>query len=222
MKKMGEIINNTLVELIINSIAELKLQGKKSGRRKRQNDAQKGKGSINSSNPVSIGIANIIANSKPVKNKKSKEDKKELKLEETAEEAEAGKEKESLGGYGTIKAYSGMSPYVKYANYDKIWSHIGTFRTYNMFGDSDSMAITAMKNGESSREMVSQRTQEMAARNFKYFMRSHANTVLDAFTVTSLVPPVGSNINSKDWEKYTIMMKMSIYQPILALMYKFA
>lgn len=218
----GEIIKNTLVELIVKSTIELNLNKKKAGRRKKRDSTQGSNRGSRPNTPIPIGIANIINNSKPIKNKKNKEGKKEQKLEETAEEAEDAKEKESLGGYGTIKRYSGMSPYVQYANYSKIWSNIGTFKTYNMFGDADDMAINVMKKGESSREMVSQRTQEMAARNFKYFMRSHANTVLDAFTVTSLVPPVGSNIDSRDWEKYALMMKMSIYQPILALMYKFA
>jgi hypothetical protein len=39
----------------------------------------------------------------------------------------------------------------------------------------------------------------------------------EQLTNIGFVPPVGANVNSKDWEKYRVMSQMSIYQPIIAL-----
>ena len=65
---------------------------------------------------------------------------------------------------------------------------------------------------------MSRATIEKAARAFKYFMGpASLEAHPDMFTVAGLAPPVGSNIDSKEWEKYLLMMKMSIYQPILKL-----
>lgn len=205
-------INETLIELIVKSIVELK-------ERKRSKNRTKGHKIPNLKNSIAAGIANVVNNNiKLGKNKKRKENKEESNLEDAADEADVSKEKARPGGYGTIKPYSGMSPYVQYSDYSKIWSHIGAFKAYSMFGNSEDMTATAMRNGESSREMISERTQTMAARSFKYFARTatmEAHT--DYFTVTSLVPPTGANIDSKEWEKYALMMKMSVYQPIIRL-----
>ena len=111
-----------------------------------------------------------------------------------------------------------MSPAVKYTDYGKIWSHLGTFRTYKMFKHLDDVSNAVLANGERSREMISNETQMMAARNFKYFMRTATMEAHgDFMTVVSMVPPVGSRIDSREWEKYLLMMKMSIYQPLLRL-----
>lgn len=211
-KKMGEIINNTLAELIISSIAELKRKRKESVRRKKHINAQKSGGNSNSVNPVSIGISNIIANSKPIKNKKNKEAKKELKLEEAAEEAEDGKEKESLGGYGTIKHYNGMLPYVQYANYGKIWSHIGAFASKSAYENPLERASLRSSMSESTGILVSMEVIEKAQKHFKYFVRG------DIMGDIGYVPPFGSGIDSKDWEKYRLMTQMSVYMPLLKLM----
>ena len=70
---------------------------------------------------------------------------------------------------------------------------------------------------ESSKEMVSFETVDKAAKHFKYFV---VGEIMDS--VPGYVPPTGSNINSKDWEKYRVMTMMSIYQPIIALHKVFA
>jgi hypothetical protein len=141
--------------------------------------------------------------------------------EETHEfiQFEEKEEKKVSGGYGTITKSAGYAPNVKYVNYDKLWSHLGSFRTKGMYDKGESSNERAMKNGESSREMVSQETLSKAAAHFKYFARpASMEAHPDMYTVTGLVPPTGSGVNSKDWEKYALMMKMSIYQPILKLM----
>jgi len=161
---------------------------------------------------------------KEIKDKTSEKESEEIDLEETAEEEpEEKKEVNINGGYGTISKHYGMSSTVNYVNYDKIWSHLGTFRAYNIFENDKNSNEIAMKNGESSREMISERTLDVGARNFKYVANMNVNnTVQDMMTVTNLVVPFGANISSKDWEKYTLMMKMSVYQPLIALKFKFA
>ena len=167
-------------------------------------------------------ITNIILNSLK-ENTDDVEKQSDDTLEQTTEESENEKENAVHGGYGTIKPYVGMSPYVKYVDYRKIWSHLGTFRTYRMFEHLDDVSNTALANGESSRGMISERTMDMGARTFKYFVKTNINNITQDFmTVTSLVPPLGANVDSKEWEKYTLMMKMSIYQPLIKLRFKFA
>ncbi len=214
MGLMGK-IKETLVELILRNFSEaIPFKAK----RRAKNQVLRGvQGVFRQKSSIAAIIRNIVANS-AVNNENADESKKENLEIAAEEESEDKEEKVVQGGYGTIKPYVGMSPYVKYADYNKIWSHIGAFRTYKMFEHLDDASNAVLANGESSREMVSQRTQEMAARNFKYFARTatmEAHT--DYYTVTSLVPPVGSGIDSKEWEKYALMMKMSIYQPIIKL-----
>ena len=133
-------------------------------------------------------------------------------MEETAEE-ESEDKKEIIvnGGYGTVNKHYGISPSVKYTDYNKIWGHLGSFRAKGMYENDESSNEIAMKNGESTREMVSTETLDKAAKHFKYFVRG------EIMGDIGLVPPTGVNIDSKEWEKYLLMMKMSIYQPILKL-----
>ena len=122
------------------------------------------------------------------------------------------KETEVTGGYGTVSKSNGYFINPKYANYSKIWNNLGNFRSKNMYEDVDSPTefFSNIQN-ESSREMVSTETIEKAAKHFKYFVRG------DVIGDIGFVPPVGLNINSKDWEKYRLMSMMSIYQPIIAM-----
>lgn len=144
---------------------------------------------------------------------KSKENISDESLEESTEGEIIKDERKIIvnGGYGTINPYAGMSPHVRYTDYDKIWSHLGSFRTYDAQEGAESRNEIALKNGESTREMVSKETIEKAARHFKYFISG------DVISDIGYVPPVGSNIDSKEWEKYRLMTKMSIYLPLLKL-----
>jgi len=136
---------------------------------------------------------------------------KEEDLEETAvEESEDKKEKAAVGGYGTIKPYSGMSPYVKYADYGKIWGHVGTFRSQSMY-ENPADGSFSQSESKSTGVFLDNKVIEKAERHFKYFVPG------ELVGDVGYVPPVGSNINSKDWEKYKIMSQMSIYRPLLAL-----
>ena len=195
-------IKSTLLELVTQNFIEIKKNTKKPKNRNRVMQNSK------------FSISTILINSeiKKIKNE-DKEKKSEEDLEETADE-ESGDKKRVIvnGGYGTINKHYGISPVVKYSDYNKIWGHLGTFRTYNMYGnDSESSNEIAMKNGESSREMVSTETIEKAAKHFKYFVVGEASGDI------GFVPPFGSNIDSKEWEKYKLMFQMSIYQPLLKL-----
>lgn len=190
-------VKETLLELVVKNFSEIK------------NKTAKSK-SIN--NPA-FSISAILINS-------AINEKKELKeedLEETTEEEPKDKNKLIVnGGYGTINKNYGMSSVVKYTHYDKIWGHLGKFKTNNMYGDSESPNKIAMNNGESSREMVSMETIDKAAKHSKYFQSG------DSMGDVGFVPPVGANISSKDWEKYRLMTFMSIYKPLMNLMYSAA
>ena len=183
-------------------------------RKVKTKNSRKIKGKDNAQNSK-FSISAILINSalKEIKGK-SKDDTSDEGLEEDAEGKIIEDERKVVvnGGYGTIKPYAGMSPHIKYTDYDKIWSHLGSFRTYDAQEGAESRNEIALKNGESSREMVSTQTMDKVAKHFKYFVRGQL------MGDVGLVPPVGLNVDSKEWEKYRLMSLMSIYQPLIKLM----
>ena len=203
-------IKETLAELILRNFIEVSTHKTKK-HVKNQFSKRANKRISGQKSSIAAIIQNIAVNSITA-DENTSEGKKE-NLEITAEEKPEDKEEKPVhGGYGTIKAYAGISPGVKYTDYGKIWSHLGTFRT-NAYGSAEKTQIQiAMDNGESSREMVSYETMNKAERHFKYFVMG------DLVGEVGLVPPVGIGIDSKDWEKYRLMTFMSIYRPLLKLM----
>lgn len=202
-------VKETLVELVLRNLAD-KGNNKSKGVKARSSKRVP-RPTLRHKSSITTVIANIILNSLR-ENTDDVEKQDNDALEQTAEEQEKEKENTVHGGYGTIKQYAGMSPYVKYADYGKIWSHLGTFRA-NSYGNAEKTQIQiAMDNGESSREMVSYETMNRAERHFKYFVMG------DLVGEVGLVPPIGIGISSKDWEKYRLMTFMSIYRPLLKLM----
>jgi len=176
------------------------------------NSKPRGFGNIQMSN-AKFSFNNIFIDSndtESIENDNNDEPKDE-NFEDTTIEPESKKEKTGHGGYGTVKPYAGTSPYTTYANYDKIWGHLGSFKTNSMFTNTDSNQM-AIDNGESSREMVSNEIAVKAAKHFKY------NTIGDLMGGVGYIPPTGANVDSKEWEKYRMMSQMSIYRPIIALL----
>jgi len=189
-------IKETLIEIITKSFLKVK--------KKRIVNKQRSRFFLNS----------FLINSsiRKIKEDKPKKAKKEKELEEECEGiTSVDKNDQVNGGYGTVNKHYGATPVTKYVDYNKLWGHLGSYRTYGTYGNVESANDIAMKNGESSREMVSTETLEKAARHFKYFM------VGDVMGDVGFVPPFGSKINSKEWEKYRLMNMMSIYKPLIAL-----
>ena len=203
-------VKETLVELILRNFIEVNAHKTKK-HIKNQFSKRVNKRISGQKSSIAAIIQNIAANIITTDENASEGKKENLEIA-AEEESEDKEEKPVHGGYGTIKQYVGMSPYVKYADYGKIWSHLGTFRT-NAYGSAEKTQIQiAIDNGESSREMVSYETMNRAERHFKYFVMG------DLVGEVGLVPPVGIGINSRDWEKYRLMTLMSIYRPLLKLM----
>ena len=202
-------IKETLVELILRNFSEAN-SSKAKRRPKRQipGGAQRASGQKPS---IAAVIRNIAANSAAANENagESKNENLEIAAEEKSDEKQ---EKVVHGGYGTIKHYVGMSPYVKYSDYSKIWGHLGAFRANSYGSDEKTQIQVAIDNGESSREMVSYETINKAEKHFKYFV------IGELVGEVGLVPPTGLGVSSKDWEKYRLMTFMSIYRPLLKLM----
>ena len=132
-------IESILVNLIVKNFVETKkkLNRKKTINKKPQN--------------FKFSSSTFLINSETKKIKNENKEKKSEKeaLEETAEE-ESEDKKEIIvnGGYGTVSKHYGISPSVKYTDYNKIWGYLGTFRTYNMHENNESSNEIAIKNGE--------------------------------------------------------------------------
>lgn len=163
-----------------------------------------------------LSISNIIISSSITIPKKSKNEtaREEKDFDGDIEEkANDGSSIISNGGYGTISKHYGISPVTKHLDYTKLFSYLGAFRAKGMYEDlaERSVGIAAGNGDESTREMVGKETMEKAAKHFKYFIMG------DVQGDIGLVPPVGLNIDSGEWEKYRLMGMMSIYRPLLAL-----
>ncbi|MBW2976953.1 hypothetical protein KY347_05910 [Candidatus Woesearchaeota archaeon] len=198
-------IKNTLIDLIAKNFIEINKKSRLKSKN-RKNYLRK-----NIAGEFSISAVLINSALKEVKGKSKETLSKKEVLEETTEEESKNNRGIINGGYGAISKHYGISPGVKYSDYSSIWSHLGSFRTYNAYEGLESSNSAAIKNGESSREMISLETIDKAAKHFKYFV------VGDVMGDIGFVPPVGSGIDSKEWEKYRLMTQMSIYQPFLKL-----
>jgi hypothetical protein len=195
-------VKKTLIELTIKNFNNVKRKEVKS--------------SINHSE---ISVSAIIIRSAIRDIKEDKSHPVISNLEDGLKEEKAHKKVKKAfvnGGYGTVSRHYGMSPVAKYVDYDKIWGHLGAFRTYSPYSSNESNIEIAMKNGATTREMVSIEVIEKAAKHFKYFMSG------EVLGDIGFVPPFGANISSKDWEKYRLMSMMSIYRPLLALKWRTA
>lgn len=206
--------SKTIVDVIRKCVIEFNSKSKTNKKSKYKTKKSK-KDYIATKNSLFVSSVIKLMIDSTVKNLK-KENKKSKQKKDISKEYKILDDKKDIivnGGYGTISSHYGMSPKVKYVNYDKIFSYLGNFRSNGMYEnfDNGNLEMVAKNVTESSREMVSKETMEKAAKHFKYFM------VGDNLSVVGFVPPFGSGINSKDWEKYRLMTMMSIYQPLLKL-----
>jgi len=196
------LVKKSLRELIRKNFIEI-------SRKRLRKSPLKRKISNRSKNTLKFSLSSILISS--ALKEVSDQDGKIDDSEKESWEAPKDEPKIEHGGYGTVSKDYGLSGTAKYTDYSKLWSHLGSFKTQNMYADTESSNQIAMNNGESTREAVSTETIEKAAKHFKYFVSG------DIVGDIGFVPPTGSNINSKDWEKYRLMSMMSIYKPLLLL-----
>jgi len=204
-----DIISNMSLDKVILKLILFNLKKRKKKPKKRINKLQKKINKKKSAASI-CSLTQILINKaiEKVKETPKKEKNKEGKI------IYSTKEERVLitnGGYGTVSKVYGTTPVVKYTDYGKLFSHLGTFRAKGMYEDLEEREMKTKQMIASTREMVSTETMEKAAKHFKYFL------VGELMTDVGYVPPVGIGINSKDWEKYRLMTKMSIYQPLIKL-----
>lgn len=203
-KKKGKTQSEKKVNKVISKLALLN-QKKSSKKETRLKKSIKGKTAPNIGSLTRLLINKAVEKAKETtKKEKNKEDKIIYSIKEDEEII-------TNGGYGTVSKVYGAAPAVKYVNYDKLFSHLGIFKAKGMYENLGTRETDIKQTTESSREMVSTETIEKAAKHFKYFVTGEIINDL------GYVPPVGIGISSKDWEKYRLMSKMSIYLPIIKL-----
>ena len=187
-------------------LALLDIKKRKTSGYKKNNSKQANKKNIAS--PI-CSLTNVLINKAIEKVKETKKEKnKEDKIIYSTKE---DRQIITNGGYGTVSKAYGAAPVVKYVNYDKLFNHLGIFKAKGMYEDLGTRETDIKQTTESTREMVSNETMEKAAKHFKYFVVGEITGDI------GYVPPVGIGVSSKDWEKYRLMSKMSVYQPIIKL-----
>ncbi len=147
--------------------------------------------------PVSVLINILINNS--VEN--IKREAKEKSSEQTDKSYSIIKDNkdENIGGYGTSsKNYGGIQ--ASYADYEKIFNHVGKFRAYGMyksFANPDGQT-----NAEKGFSMASAETMDKAASHIKYFRLSGREFGVGAggYDTMSMVPMGGMDI--AEWQEF--------------------
>jgi len=201
-------IKSTLIELVAKNFVEISKK-KRTIMPNRRITKKSNKTILNSG--FSISSILISSTIKEITDKNEKKESKEEDLEETTEEDSDDKKKINVnGGYGNIKTYTGMSSYTNYADYGKIWDHVGTFRSQSMY-EKPMDGFFSQSESKNTGVLVDNKVIEKAERHFKYFIPG------EVVGDVGYVPPVGINVDSKEWEKYRLMSQMSIYRPLLAL-----
>lgn len=151
--------------------------------------------------PVS-SIINILIKSAIDKAKSDEKDK--AKAEET-EPAISLKEEEQVasGGYGAAsKGYGGI-PQSSYADYEKLFSYLGKFRSQSAYEDLGINDLGSMNKmlGGSNFSLIDKETMETGAKFVKYFKSPVVE--LDP----SALVPIGG-MSSAEWEQFKLWMKL--------------
>ncbi len=148
-----------------------------------------------------VSIAEILIRSAVEKAKTSIKEK--AKSEESAIYTILKEEKPSAtGGYGAVSKGYGAAPSASYADYEKLFSHLGKFRAqsaYENVGKDNPDATNSPADG--GFRLIDAETMERGAKYVKFFMP--ANSELSPI---SAVPVAG--MSSSEWEQFKLWMKL--------------
>ena len=149
---------------------------------------------------IKFMIANLIEKAKMEEN-----EKKEIKQDKEGKITEISDKETKIpsGGYGTIQKNYGTMPQSSYADYGKLFSYLGKFRSQSPYEFmSDNHLEFLNKSGESgSFTLIDRETMETGARYVRYLKSPVAD-----LTSISLVPIGG--MGSGDWEQFKLWMKL--------------
>lgn len=167
---------------------------------------QKAKNEISMSSIVNILIKNAI--------EKSKKEKKEKPAEENKSYRIVKDDKDPFsGGYGTASKNYGISPRASYADYGKMFSHIGTFRAKQPYEDTaEHLSMINKATDSSSFTLVDSETLQKGGWFVKYC--AHPGRFDMYAALGSLVSPI-PGMNSSEWEKFKLLMMID--KPLYAL-----
>ena len=156
---------------------------------------------------VSILIKSAIEKTKREKKEKPFEEEKSYKI------LKDGRESGINGGYGAASKNYGMSPRASYADYGKMFSHLGTFRAKQPYEDmAEHLGNLNKATDSSSFTLVDSETLQKGGWFIKYC--AHPGR-FDMYTALgSLVSPI-PGLNSSEWEKFKLMMMID--KPLYAL-----
>lgn len=137
---------------------------------------------------------------------KAKKEKKKSVVQEGKSYKLLKDEKDFSGGYGSVSKAYGTSPGVSYANYEKLFSYLGSFRAKQPYENTaDHLGAMNKAADSSSFSLVDSETLQKGGWFVKYC--AHPGR-FDIYTALgSLVSPTAS-MNSSEWEKFKLLMMM--------------
>ena len=111
-------------------------------------------------------------------------------------------EGKNAGGYGTISKAYGAALGASYVNYEKLFSHIGNFRSqsaYENIGGNNSGGSS--DSGKFS--LIDTETIDKGAKFVRYF----SNPGLDMYSASLSLVPLGG-MNAGEWEQFKLFMQI--------------
>lgn len=162
--------------------------------------------------PIS-SIVNILIKNAVEKAKKEKKENNPSVVEDKGYKILKDDKPELNGGYGASSKSYGTSPQTSYANYGKMFSHLGAFRAKQPYENMAEHLGNLNKAADSSSfALVDSETLQKGGWFVKYC--AHPGR-FDMYTALgSLVSPV-PGLNSSEWEKFKLMMMID--KPLYAL-----
>ena len=158
------------------------------------------KNNIPDSSIISILIKNAVEKSKKDKKEKPVEEDKNYKIVKDDREIDIN------GGYGTVSKNYGMSPRASYADYGKMFSHLGAFRAKQPYENmAEHVGALNKITDSSSFALVDSETLQKGGFYVKYFAHPGRFDMYSA--LGSLVCPI-PGMNSMEWEKFKLLMMM--------------
>ncbi|MBI2542105.1 hypothetical protein HYV80_05335 [Candidatus Woesearchaeota archaeon] len=137
---------------------------------------------------------------------KAKKEKKEPAVQEHKSYKLLKDEKDVNGGYGSVSKAYGTSPGASYANYEKLFSYLGSFRAKQPYENTAEHLGAINKATESSGfNLINTDSMDKVGKYIKYFRP--ADPRYDFHTAAmSLVPMFG--MNSGEWEQVRLWMML--------------
>ncbi len=109
----------------------------------------------------------------------------------------------NIGGYGTISKAYAAAPKASYANYEKLFSYLGSFRSQSAYENNGNNPAGSGSLDANKFSLIDSETIEKGAK----FVRHFSNPGFDAYSASLSLVPFGG-MDSAEWEQFKLFMQL--------------